>query len=46
MAYMVAAYLVIWAAAFGFILSMARRQSRLEREIAGLKEALAREAPR
>ncbi len=38
MAFMVAAYLVIWLAAFVFILSMARRQSNLQREISALRE--------
>ena len=38
MTYMVAAYLVIWLAAFVFILSMVRRQSTLQREIAALQE--------
>lgn len=38
MAFMVAAYLVIWLVAFVFILSMVRRQAKLQREIAALKE--------
>ena len=38
MAYMIAAYLIIWLAAFGFIFSMMRRQSTLEREISSLRE--------
>jgi CcmD family protein len=38
MAYMIAAYLIIWAAAFGFIFSMMRRQGTLEREISSLRE--------
>ncbi len=40
MAYMAAAYLVIWAASFVFIFSMVRRQAGLQREIDALKEAL------
>ena len=38
MTYMVAAYLVIWLAVFIFLLSMVRRQSNLQREIAALRE--------
>jgi CcmD family protein len=38
MTFMVAAYLVIWLAAFVFILSMMRRQSNLQREISALRE--------
>lgn len=38
MEYMVAAYLVIWLAAFAFIFNMVRRQSSLQREIDALKE--------
>lgn len=38
MIYMVAAYLIIWAASFGLIFSMVRRQSNLRREISALKE--------
>lgn len=40
MAFMVAAYLVIWLASFIFILTMVRRQSTLQREIASLREQL------
>ncbi len=40
MAYMVAAYFVIWLASFAFILSMVRRQSNLQREIAALRESV------
>jgi CcmD family protein len=40
MVYMVAAYLVIWAASFAFIFSIMRRQSGLQREIETLKDAL------
>jgi CcmD family protein len=38
MAFMVAAYLIIWLAAFIFILSIVRRQSTLQREISSLRE--------
>jgi CcmD family protein len=38
MAFMIAAYLVIWLAVFVFLLSMVRRQSNLQREIAALRE--------
>ncbi len=40
MAYMAAAYLIIWAAAFVLILSMVRRQAGLQREIEALKQSL------
>ena len=40
MAYMVAAYLIIWIAAFAFIFSMVRRQSGLQREISAMKELI------
>ena len=40
MAFMVAAYLIIWLASFVFIISMVRRQSHLQREIATLKELM------
>lgn len=38
MAFMVAAYLVIWLAVFVFLISMMRRQSNLQREISALRE--------
>jgi len=38
MAFMIAAYLIIWLAAFVFIFSMVRRQSGLQREISALRE--------
>ncbi|MDQ1300414.1 MAG: hypothetical protein QG637_331 [Chloroflexota bacterium] len=38
MIYMAGAYLIIWAAAFVFILSMLRRQSKLEAELKALQE--------
>jgi CcmD family protein len=38
MAFMVAAYLVIWLAVFLFLISMVRRQSNLQREISALRE--------
>ena len=41
MAYMIAAYLIIWAAAFGFIITMVRRQSGIQNEIAALRELVA-----
>lgn len=40
MEFMVAAYLVIWLAAFAFIFNMVRRQGSLQREIDALKEQL------
>lgn len=40
MTFMIAAYLIIWLAAFGFIISMMRRQSTLQREISALRELL------
>ena len=38
MVYMAGAYLIIWAAVFVFILSMLRRQSKLDAEIKALRE--------
>ncbi len=38
MAYMVAGYLIIWAASFVFIFSMAQRQRGLQHEIEQLKD--------
>lgn len=38
MIYMAGAYLIIWAASFVFILSMLRRQSKLEAELKQLQE--------
>lgn len=38
MIYMAGAYLIIWAASFIFILSMLRRQSKLEAELKQLQE--------
>ncbi len=43
MAYMVAAYLIIWVASFAFIFSMVQRQRGLQREIEQLKELADRE---
>ena len=40
MAFMVAAYLIIWLAAFVFVLSMVRRQANLQREIAVLRNLI------
>ncbi|MEJ5199695.1 MAG: CcmD family protein [Anaerolineae bacterium] len=38
MVYLTGAYLIIWAASFAFILSVARRQARLEAELKALQE--------
>jgi CcmD family protein len=38
MIYMVAGYLIIWAASFVFIVSMVQRQRNLRREIESLQE--------
>lgn len=38
MTFMVAAYLVIWLAAFAFIFSMVQRQRNMQREIAALRD--------
>ncbi len=38
MAFMVAAYLIIWLAAFVFIFSMMQRQRSIQQEIAALRE--------
>jgi CcmD family protein len=45
MAYMVAAYFVIWLASFAFILSMVRRQRNLQREIEALREVAQEQRP-
>jgi CcmD family protein len=39
MAFMVAAYMVIWLAVFVFVFMMMRRERQLESDIAALKEA-------
>ncbi len=41
MAYMIAGYIIIWAATFGLVVSIVRRQATLQREIAALQEAIA-----
>ena len=38
MAYMAGAYLIIWGASFIFILTMLRRQSKLDAELKALQE--------
>jgi CcmD family protein len=38
MIYMAGAYMIIWAASLIFILSMLRRQSKLEAELKALRE--------
>ncbi len=38
MIYMTGAYLIIWAASFVLILSMVRRQSKIDRELEALQE--------
>jgi len=43
MTYMVAGYLIIWAASFALIFSMVRRQGNLQREITMLKELIHKE---
>lgn len=40
MEFMVAAYLIIWLAAFAFIFNMVRQQGKLQREIEMLRELL------
>lgn len=40
--YLLAAYVVFWLAPFALMLSMWLRQRRLERELASLREQLAR----
>ena len=40
MAYMVAAYLIIWIASFALILSMVLRQRKIDQELAVLEESL------
>ena len=41
MAFMIAAYMIIWFAVFAFVFYMMRRQRALEAEIAALQEAVA-----
>ncbi len=38
--YLFAAFTIIWALVFGYVLSLFNRQRRLRREIDSLKEAL------
>ncbi len=45
MEFMVAAYLIIWLAAFAFILNMVRQQSKLKREIETLRQLLQDRSP-
>jgi len=40
MAYLLAAYTVIWAVVFGYIIMMQRKQRRLHRQITLLQESL------
>ena len=40
MAYMVAAYMIIWLASFALIISMVKRQRDLQRELSTLREIL------
>jgi CcmD family protein len=38
MIYLTGAYLIIWAASFALILSMVRRQAKIDRELQALQE--------
>lgn len=38
--YLLAAFIAVWAVVFGYVLVLFRRQSRLQRDIERLKEAL------
>lgn len=38
--YLVAAYVLVWAFAFGYMIWMAGRQERLRREVEALRKAL------
>ncbi len=40
MSYLFAAYMVIWAALFFYLLSLSKKQQRLDREIETLKKIL------
>lgn len=42
MAYLIAAYGVIWLVLFGFVLNMASRQRRLSAEVENLRRQLSR----
>ncbi|MBI4301896.1 MAG: CcmD family protein [Chloroflexi bacterium] len=39
-AYLFAAYTIIWAVVFGYVLSLSRRASQLRRELESLKRSL------
>ena len=38
--YLLAAFAIVWAVVFGYILSLLRRQRQLQRELNSLKETL------
>ena len=40
--YLLAAYTVIWAVVFGYVLFMQRKQRKLQQQIALLRESIAR----
>ncbi|GEM_PF-1409396 len=42
-AYLVAAYVFLWAMLFGYLYSIARKQHALERDIQALRRAVERE---
>lgn len=46
MAFMIAAYMVIWLAVFVFVFMMMRRERQLESDIAVLQEAAREDAAR
>ncbi|MFQ6059048.1 MAG: CcmD family protein [Anaerolineae bacterium] len=45
MAYVIAAYTIVWLTILGYIFSLARRQKRLQREVEALKQATQKEQP-
>ncbi len=44
LSYLLAAFAVVWAVVFGYVLTLISRQGKLKREIVSLKEALKEKA--
>lgn len=40
LSYLLAAFAIVWAVVFGYVLSLLRRQRQLQRELNSLKETL------
>ncbi len=45
MAYLVAAYAVLWAISFGLVVSLVSRQRRLEAELEALRQVVEEKSP-